>query len=54
MESTDNITPEQNISAEKRNIIDPFYSTANQERLVEAVTRLNAGKGSEHELLEVE
>jgi DNA-damage-inducible protein J len=34
--------------------VDPFYSEVNQKRLEEAVKRLNAGKGSEHELFEVE
>jgi DNA-damage-inducible protein J len=34
--------------------VDPFYSTANQKRLEDAVSRLNAGKGTEHELFEVD
>ncbi|MDR0991596.1 MAG: type II toxin-antitoxin system RelB/DinJ family antitoxin [Ruminococcus sp.] len=34
--------------------VDPFYSPANQKRLEEAVSRLNAGKGKEHKIVEVE
>jgi DNA-damage-inducible protein J len=34
--------------------IDPFYSTANQQRLKEAISRLNEGKGVEHQISEVE
>jgi DNA-damage-inducible protein J len=33
---------------------DPFYSEANMERLRRGVAALNAGKGVEHELIEVE
>lgn len=33
---------------------DPFYSTANIERLEKAVKDLNNGKGKEHEIIEVE
>ena len=33
---------------------DPFYSDANQLRLKRAVSDLNAGKGTEHELIEVD
>ncbi len=33
---------------------DPFYSQANQERLKRALEQLNAGKGTIHELIEVE
>jgi hypothetical protein len=29
---------------------DPFFSEANQKRLEEAVTRLNAGKGTTHDI----
>ena len=32
---------------------DPFYSESNQSRLKEAIVNLNAGKGTEHELIEV-
>ena len=32
---------------------DPFYSSENMEFLREAVTALNAGKGKEHDLIEV-
>jgi DNA-damage-inducible protein J len=32
----------------------PFYGEANQKRLKEAVGRLEAGKGVEHELFEVD
>ena len=34
--------------------VDPFYSEANQARLHEAVARLDAGLGTEHELIEVD
>ena len=33
---------------------DPFYSAANMERLEKSVKQLKAGKGKEHELIEVE
>ncbi|MBQ4431526.1 MAG: hypothetical protein IJP89_03290 [Synergistaceae bacterium] len=33
---------------------DPFYSTANMERLNKSITQLNARKGTEHELIEAE
>ena len=33
---------------------DPFYSEANVQRLLSAVADLNAGKGVEHDLIEVE
>ncbi len=33
---------------------DPFYSPANMERLKKSVIQLNAGKGTEHELIEAE
>ncbi len=33
---------------------DPFYSAANMERLENSVKQLKAGKGKEHELIEVE
>ena len=33
---------------------DPFYSEANMARLRRAVADLNAGKGVEHELIEVD
>lgn len=33
---------------------DPFYSKANQERLKKSLDQLNAGKGTVHELIEVE
>jgi DNA-damage-inducible protein J len=33
---------------------DPFYSEANMERLRRGIAALNAGKGVEHELIEVE
>ena len=32
----------------------PFYSAANMERLEKSVKQLKAGKGKEHELIEVE
>jgi hypothetical protein len=32
--------------------VDPFYSAANQKRLEEAMSRLNEGKGEEHQLIE--
>jgi len=31
---------------------DPFYSEANQERLLKSIADLNAGKGKVHELIE--
>jgi DNA-damage-inducible protein J len=34
--------------------IDPFYSPENQKRLEDAVARLNEGKGTEHQLIEVD
>ncbi|MDR0920552.1 MAG: type II toxin-antitoxin system RelB/DinJ family antitoxin [Oscillospiraceae bacterium] len=34
--------------------VDPFYSQANQKRLEDAISRLNEGKGTEHQLIEVE
>ena len=33
---------------------DPFYSTANIERLKKAIADIEAGKGKKHELIEVE
>jgi len=33
---------------------DPFYSAKNMARIDEAIARLEAGKGVEHELLEVD
>ena len=33
---------------------DPFYSEANMERLRRGIAALNAGKGVEHELIEVD
>ena len=33
---------------------DPFYSVKNQARLSEAIERLEAGLGTEHELLEAD
>jgi DNA-damage-inducible protein J len=33
---------------------DPFYSDVNVERLKKAIIALNAGKGVEHELIEVD
>lgn len=33
---------------------DPFYSEANQERLVKAIAKLEAGKGTVHELIDVD
>jgi DNA-damage-inducible protein J len=32
---------------------DPFYSESNMKRLRESVANLNAGKGIEHDLIEV-
>ena len=32
--------------------LDPFYSTANQERLEKAIRQLNAGNGTARELIE--
>ena len=34
--------------------VDPFYTDTNQTRIREAVERLNAGLGTEHELIEVD
>lgn len=34
--------------------IDPFYSRENMERLEKSVRQLRDGKGTEHELIEVE
>lgn len=34
--------------------IDPFYSETNQARLHEAAVRMDAGLGTEHELIEVD
>lgn len=34
--------------------VDPFYSEANQGRLREAAARMDAGLGTEHELIEVD
>ena len=33
---------------------DPFYSESNMRVLRDGITQLNAGKGTEHELIEVE
>jgi len=33
---------------------DPFYAESNQTRIREAVARLNAGLGTEHELIEAD
>ncbi|MBR0150366.1 MAG: hypothetical protein IJP89_03275 [Synergistaceae bacterium] len=33
---------------------DPFYSPANMERLKKSVAQLNAGKGTEHKLIEAD
>ena len=33
---------------------DPFYSPANMERLKKSIAQLNAGEGTEHELIEAE
>jgi len=33
---------------------DPFYDEVNIQRILKAVENLNAGKGVEHELIEVE
>ena len=34
--------------------VDPFYSEANMTRLRKSIDQLNAGKGKEHELIEVD
>ena len=34
--------------------VDPFYSEANMERLRRGIAALDAGKGVEHELIEVD
>lgn len=34
------------------NVSDPFYSEVNQERLIEAISRLESGKGTVHEIIE--
>ena len=34
--------------------VDPFYNEYNQARLRRAIENLNAGRGTEHELIEVE
>ena len=33
---------------------DPFYSPANMERLKKSIAQLDAGEGTEHELIEAE
>ncbi len=33
---------------------DPFYSETNQARLMKSIAKLEAGKGTAHELIEVE
>lgn len=33
---------------------DPFYEESNQARIREAIARLNAGLGTEHELIEAD
>ena len=33
---------------------DPFYSPANMERLKKSIAQLNAGEGTEHELIEAD
>lgn len=33
---------------------DPFYAESNQARIREAIARLNAGHGTEHELIEAD
>jgi DNA-damage-inducible protein J len=33
---------------------DPFYSEANQARLMKSIARLEAGKGTAHELIEAD
>jgi DNA-damage-inducible protein J len=33
---------------------DPFYSEANQARLMKSIAQLEAGKGNAHELIEVD
>jgi DNA-damage-inducible protein J len=33
---------------------DPFYSEANQARLMKSIAQLEAGKGTAHELIEVD
>ena len=33
---------------------DPFYSTANQAHLMKSIHQLQAGKGTVHELIEVD
>ena len=35
-------------------IEDPFYSVANMKRLKKSIEQLNAGKGVEHELIEID
>ena len=34
--------------------VDPFYSESNMEHLRRGITALNAGKGIEHDIIEVE
>jgi DNA-damage-inducible protein J len=34
--------------------VDPFYSEANQARLMKSIAQLKAGKGTAHELIEVD
>ena len=34
--------------------VDPFYSESNMEHLRRGITALNAGKGREHDIIEVE
>lgn len=35
-------------------VADPFYSENNMERIVDAISNLNAGKGVEHDIIEVD
>jgi len=43
-----------NIPFEVTTKVDPFWSETNQAHLRKAIKALNAGKGVEHELIEVE
>jgi len=45
---------EQRLPFEVASEADPFYSETNMARLRRSIAELNAGKGTEHELIKVE
>jgi DNA-damage-inducible protein J len=47
------VTREQRLPFEVTTNVDPFYSDSNMAYLKEAIAALNAGKGVEHELIEL-